>query len=141
MTETEHQSTMTTEVAKSEYLVISRGQWDEAVPQGEIQQAIDRFYGWLDRLVTEGKMKTGQRLGTGGATVSQKGVTTDGPFGETKEVIGGYWFILADSLEEAAKIAAENPCLACGLFYEIRPIDPKSASAFEMTNETPARQI
>jgi hypothetical protein len=62
---------------------------------------------------------------------------TDGPFGEAKEVIGGYWFIVASSLEEAAQIAAENPCLKCGLFYEIRPIDPERASAFVVTTETP----
>ena len=61
----------------------------------------------------------------------------DGPFVEAKEVIGGYWFILAGSLEEAADIAAENPCLACGLFCEIRPIDPERASAFTVTVETP----
>jgi hypothetical protein len=62
---------------------------------------------------------------------------TDGPFGEAKEVVGGYWFILAGSLEEAAQIAAENPCMQCGLFYEIRPIDPEKATAFTVTNETP----
>ena len=64
-------------------------------------------------------------------------MVTDGPFSETKEVIGGYWFILASSLEAAAAIAAENPCLACGLFYEIRPIDPERASAFTASAETP----
>ena len=44
-------------------------------------------------------------------------MVTDGPFGETKEAIGGYWFIVAGSLEEAAKIAAGNPCLnsACSM--------------------------
>ena len=46
----------------SEYLVLSRGQWDPSIPPEEIQGAIDRFYVWLDRLVEEGKMKTGQRL-------------------------------------------------------------------------------
>jgi hypothetical protein len=122
---------------KSQYLVISRGQWDKDIPSEEIQKAIDQFYLWLVRLVDEGKMKTGQRLGTGGKTVLRKGVITDGPFGEAKEVVGGYWFILAHSLEEAAKIAAENPCLKCGLFYEIRPIDPEQATAFTVTNETP----
>lgn len=39
----------------------------------------------------------------------------DGPFAEAKEVIGGYWFVVAGSLQEAAAVAAENPCLACGL--------------------------
>ena len=127
---------MNEQVSLSEYLVISRGQWDKDVSREEIQNAIDQFYVWLGRLVDEGRMKTGQRLGSTGKTVSRKSVT-DGPFGETKEVIGGYWFIVARSLEEAAQIAAGNPCLNCGLFYEIRPIDPERASAFTVTTETP----
>jgi hypothetical protein len=128
---------MNERVVPSEYLVISRGQWDKDVSPEEIQSAIDQFYIWLSRLVDEGKMKTGQRLAGEGKTVSRKNSVTDGPFGEAKEVIGGYWFIVAASLEEAAKIAAENPCLNCGLFYEIRPIDPERASAFTVTTETP----
>ena len=116
--------------------MISRGQWDKDLSREEIQKAIDRFYVWKDRLVGEGKMRSGQRLATEGKMVS-KTTITDGPFAESKEVIGGYWFILAGSLDEAAQIAAGNPCLACGLFYEIRPIDPERASAFALTNETP----
>ena len=125
--------------SRSEYLVISRGQWDRDASPEEIQNAIDQFYGWLGQLVEEGKMKKGQRLGTEGKTVTRQGVT-DGPFGETKEVIGGYWFIVARSLEEAAEIAGGNPCLKCGLFYEIRPIDPEQATAFTVTNETPVER-
>lgn len=128
---------MTDKSSPSEYLVISRGQWDKEASREEIQSAIDQFYAWLARLVDEGKMKSGQRLGTAGKTVSKNNVVTDGPFGETKEAIGGYWFIVADNLEDAATIAAGNPCLKFGLFYEIRPIDPERASAFKMTNETP----
>jgi hypothetical protein len=131
---------MNEQVSSSEYLVISRGQWDKDIPREKIQNAIDQFYVWLGRLVDEGKMKTGQRLASEGKTVSRKNLVTDGPFGETKEVIGGYWFIVAGSLEEAAKIAAGNPCLSCGLFYEIRPIDPERASAFTVTTETPREQ-
>lgn len=121
---------------RPEYLVISRGQWDPARSPEEIQNAIDQFYLWLDQLVREGRMKTGQRLAVEGKTVTAQKIT-DGPFGEAKEVIGGYWFIVADSLAEAAEIARGNPCLACGLFYEIRPIDPQPATAFTVTNETP----
>jgi hypothetical protein len=62
---------------------------------------------------------------------------TDGPFTEAKEVIGGYWFVVAASLDEAARIAADNPCLACGLTYEIRPIETERASAYRESNETP----
>jgi hypothetical protein len=113
---------------RAEYLVISRGQWDKTLSRDEIQNAIDQFYPWLDRLVDEGKMKRGQRLTHEGKTVARQNAITDGPFGESKEVIGGYWFILADSLEEAAQIAKGNPCLNCGLFLEIRPIDPQRAT-------------
>ncbi|HSW14638.1 MAG TPA: YciI family protein [Solimonas sp.] len=128
---------MTRHAAASEYLVISRGQWDVDLPQEEIQDAIDRFYAWHGQLVAEGRMKPGQRLARESRTVSRRGVT-DGPFAEAKEVVGGYWFIQAASLDEAAQIASGNPCIACGLSFEIRPIDPEKASAFAVTNETPA---
>ena len=119
----------------SEYLVISRGQWDRGLPPERIQSAIDDFYAWHDRLVAEGRMKTGQRLAREGKIVSREKVM-DGPFSEAKEFIGGYWFILAGSLEEAAEIAAQNPCMACGLTYEVRPIETVRASAFAVTCET-----
>ena len=122
---------------KSQYLVISRGKWKKQIPPEKIQKTIDEFYLWLDRQVAAGRMKTGQRLGIEGKTVSGKGFIKDGPYGEAKEVIGGYWTILARSLEEAAKIATGNPCLKSGLFCEIRPINPEKATAFTVTNETP----
>ena len=121
----------------SEYLLLSRGQWDRDKSPQEIQAAIDDFYAWYEQLVAQGRFKPGQRLATGGKLVSRSGVT-DGPFAEAKELIGGYWFIVATSLQEAAAIAALNPCLACGLNYEIRPIEPERASAFRASNETPS---
>jgi hypothetical protein len=111
-----------------EFLVVSRGQWDSSFSPNDIQKTIDRFYLWLERLVDEGKMKRGQRLTYEGKTVAGKKVITDGPFGESKEVIGGYWFIFAHDLDEAARIAEGNPCLEGGLFLEIRPIDPQLAT-------------
>ena len=74
----------------AEYLVISRGQWDQSLSRDEIENVIDRFYEWLDGLVDAGKMRRGQRLTYEGKTITQKNVITDGPFGESKEVIGGY---------------------------------------------------
>ena len=119
---------MTAKASPSEYLVICRGQWDKNASQDQIEKAIDQFYVWLDRLVADGKMKRGQRLTYEGRTVGRRNVITDGPFGESKEVIGGYWFVVANSLDEAAQIAAGNPCVEYGLFMEIRPIDPDIAT-------------
>ena len=121
----------------SEYLVISRGQWDKDAAPETIQAAIDAFYPWLERNVAEGRMRGGSRLKREGATVSRTQIVLDGPFGESKELIGGYWFIIANSLEEAARLAAQNPCMLFGLFYEIRPLDPAEASAFVRMTETP----
>jgi len=123
---------------KMEFLVISRGQWDDDKSPERIQQAIDDFYVWRDRLVGEGRMKSGQRLARQARRVSRQGVT-DGPFAEAKEIIGGYWFFLAGSLDEAAALAAQNPCMACGLSYEVRPIEAERASAYKPSNETPGR--
>lgn len=93
----------------------------------------------VQKTTKQGKMKVGQRLAREGEIVSKHAVM-DGPFAETKEVIGGYRFIYASGLEEAAKLAAGNPCLACGLVYEIRPIEAVRASAFAVTFETPSDQ-
>jgi hypothetical protein len=112
----------------AEFLVISRGQWDSTLSRKERQNVIDQFYVWLERLVDEGKMKRGQRLTYEGKTVGRQSAVTDGPFGESKEVIGGYWFILAHNLDEAARIAKGNPCLEYGLLMEVRPIDPQVAT-------------
>lgn len=120
----------------SEYLVISRGQWDEDKSPEEIQNAIDAFYNWHDQLVSAGKMISGHRLREAKMIVSKHGIT-DGPFAETKEVIGGYWFFRANSLAEAAALGAQNPCVACGLSLEIRQLEDERCSAFEVTNETP----
>jgi hypothetical protein len=122
----------------NEYLLISRGQWDADKSQEEIQAAIDKFYAWHERLVGEGKFRPGHRLDTATQLVARTGIT-DGPFTETKEVIGGYWFVIASSLREAAAIAADSPCLPCGLSYEIRPIERERASAYRPGNETPSR--
>lgn len=127
---------MDREKPPSEYLVLSRGQWDKHLSAAEIQKAIDEFYVWYERLLKEGKIGPGQRLARAGKIVSKNAVL-DGPFTETKEIVGGYWFFLADSLEEAAKLAAENPCIACGLVLEVRPVETARASAYAVTNETP----
>lgn len=121
---------------KPEFLVLSRGQWDKDAPPEKIQQAIDEFYVWLERCIAEGSMKMGQRLAREGKLVSRHKIT-DGPFAETREIVGGYWFIVADSLDDAAKLAAQNPCLAYGLSYEIRLLELARASAYVVTNETP----
>jgi len=50
-----------------------------------------------------------------------KPVTTDGPFAETREQLGGYYLINAKDLDEAAEIATRVPAAATGS-VEVRPV-------------------
>jgi len=52
-----------------------------------------------------------------------KRMTTDGPFAETKEQLGGYYLIEAKDIEEALKIGARIPSARWGSI-EVRPIIP-----------------
>jgi hypothetical protein len=124
------------QASKKQFLVLSRGQWDESASQQEVQAAIDRFYRWYERCLEQGTMLPGSRLANEGKRVARSSIT-DGPFTETKELVGGYWFIVAGSLDEAAALAAENPCLKFGLSLEIRPLDAERAQAASVTSETP----
>ena len=49
-------------------------------------------------------------------------LTTDGPFAETKEAIGGYLLFEADDLDAAIALAAKIPAARLGGAIEVRPI-------------------
>ena len=55
-----------------------------------------------------------------------KTLTTDGPFAETKEVLGGYYLIDVDTLDEALEWAAKIPSARYG-HIEVRPIVMREA--------------
>jgi len=80
---------------------------------------------------TDGIMKSGHYIGgnrlqpTGSATTVRirngKLSTTDGPFAETKEQLGGYYLVEAKDLNEAISVAARIPGARVGSI-EVRPI-------------------
>jgi len=49
-------------------------------------------------------------------------LVTDGPFAETKERLGGYYLVEADSIEDAAKLAAQIPSARLGGSVEVRQV-------------------
>jgi len=51
-----------------------------------------------------------------------RALTTDGPFAETKEALGGYLFVEAENLDEAIEVAARVPASRLGGAVEIRPL-------------------
>ena len=123
----------------SEYLILSRGQWDTDRSNEEIQAAIDAFYDWYEKLVAEGRVRRGHRLTREGKVVSRQRIA-DGPFAEAKELVGGYWIVRSRSLDEAAELMSHNPTVGCGLLMEVRPLEHQRASAYVKSNETPTRR-
>ena len=49
-------------------------------------------------------------------------LTTDGPFAETKEALGGYYLVDADDLDAALEVAARIPAARLGGAVEVRPV-------------------
>jgi hypothetical protein len=49
-------------------------------------------------------------------------LTTDGPFAETKEELGGYYLLEADDLDSALEIASRIPAARLGGAIEVRPV-------------------
>jgi hypothetical protein len=49
-------------------------------------------------------------------------LTTDGPFAETKEALGGYYLLKADDLDAALEVAARIPAARMGGAIEVRPV-------------------
>jgi hypothetical protein len=108
---------------KNEYLLLFvSNEWYNQLPESEIKQAAAQAKAWLENLINRGVAQPGNALVRAGARVTGKTarVITDGPYPESKEAIGGFVTLKADSLEEAAAIAQTNPMIKYGLSIEIR---------------------
>jgi hypothetical protein len=72
--------------------------------------------------VTPGVRMDGPETATTVRVQDGRTLTTDGPFAEIKEAIGGYMFLEADDLDAAIELAAKVPAARMGGGVEVRPI-------------------
>jgi len=106
-------------------LLIYHNEKERRSPQDEAKM-LQEYMVFTQDIVKTGKFKAGDRLQpSASATTVQvrngKTVTTDGPFAETKEQLGGYYLVEAKDLDEALAIAARIPGARDGSI-EVRPI-------------------
>lgn len=86
----------------------------------QMEEMFARFNAWKDKFA-DNIVDMGGRL-AGGKVVSSEG-SSDGPFVEVKEIVGGFMIIEAESIEEAVQVAQESPgTSAPGSTVEVREI-------------------
>jgi hypothetical protein len=107
---------------KQKYLCIQRSQpgKGEKPSPAQMEEMYAKFHAWMEKF-QKNIVDMGGKLG-GGSVVTSQGAT-DGPFVETKEVIGGFMIVSADSLAEAIEVARECPGVVMpGSSVEVREV-------------------
>jgi len=105
----------------------------DAVPQPEFDETMRGCLEHADELQEQGHLIESQQLEPPSTAKSVrirngKMTTIDGPFSETKEVLGGFNLIEAENMEEAMRIALEFPWAQTGCI-EVRPVRDINAVA------------
>lgn len=110
--------------SKQFLLLFRHTDWDKNMPLEEAGSLMNRINEWFEKLAGEGLVLGGHPLHSSGVSVSGKGgaTVTDGPFTESKEVIGGYVILAAPDLDTAVQIAKSNPILDYGMTVEVREV-------------------
>jgi len=99
---------------------------DEAASPEEQAAGMAEYGAFMEEMGTRGVLQGGERLRptTDATTVRVRDgetVTSDGPFAETKEQVGGYFVVDCKDLDEAIEVAAKIPGAKFGSI-EVRPI-------------------
>lgn len=110
---------------QNRYMLLFRSdEWYEELSHDEIKKVISQNNAWIEGLISQGNAIPGHALQRNGATVSGKNGRTisDGPFAESKEVIGGFLLLDVETIAKAIAIAQSSPSLAYGTSIEVRPV-------------------
>ena len=90
----------------------------------DAQQAnMQKWFAWVEKLTNEKRYVAGEALLPGGKTIKGvKKTVTDGPYIEGKEIVGGFFVILAKDLQEATEMAKACPDYELGGIVEVREV-------------------
>ncbi|HWK06372.1 MAG TPA: YciI family protein [Puia sp.] len=108
-----------------DFMFIFRGPTPEdlKLTPEESQASMQKWFEWIGELSAKGRYVGGDPLLKEGKLIQgKKPVATDGPFAEGKELLGGYFIIKAESLEEATELAFGFPDFDVQGSVEVREI-------------------
>lgn len=95
--------------------------WMKLSPE-EMQKATEKYMAWTKKPFTKDSKRLAQDVGRVVRSQGGKPKATDGPYSETKEILGGYYTIEAPSYDEAVKLTLNHPHLEYGGTVEVRQV-------------------
>jgi hypothetical protein len=97
--------------------------YEEALPEPEREAAYAEYFALADdaRCVRAAQLQPAETA-TSVRVVGGRTLMTDGPFADTKEVLGGFCLVEAANLDEAIELAARIPAARLGGVVEVRPV-------------------
>jgi len=103
------------------------------LPPDTMTDVVRRYYEWAQAMREKGKLVGGEKLAAGRVRHIRmrdgKPLSSDGPYAEAKDVVGGYFVIEAKDDAEADAIAGDCPHLWNATnWVELRPIDLMTAA-------------
>ncbi|HEX5653169.1 MAG TPA: YciI family protein [Chitinophagaceae bacterium] len=104
-------------------LIFHGGQMDGMSPE-QMQAHMGKWFAWIEQLNKTEQYVAGEPLLPGGKLVSGKNgnAVTDGPYTEGKEVVGGYFIVNANDMDEAVKIAKDCPDFEINGSVQVRQV-------------------
>ena len=95
---------------------------DDLSPE-QMQAVMQTWMDWIGGGMQAGWMiESGDALKPEGKVVHADATITDGPFAESKELVGGYSMVQADNLADAVKLTRDCPMFASGGTVEVREL-------------------
>ena len=109
------------------FLLHESATFGEGLSASDIQAIIKKYKTWSQEMAAKGHLRGGQKLqdGTGRVMRSPGGKLEilDGPYSESKEVIGGFFIVEAANYAQAVELAKGCPHLEYGTM-ELREVEP-----------------
>ena len=94
--------------------------WQKISPE-EMQKAVEKYVAWTRKPFNKDSKRLGADLGRVIRSGPNGVRATDGPYSETKEVLGGFYLIEAANYDEAVKLAMTHPHAQYGTI-EVRQV-------------------
>lgn len=112
----------------AKFLIMARGaSMAPDLSPDEMQRIIQRYRDWSEAAGRSGKLLAAEKLraGEGRVVRGRRGrpVVTDGPYTESKELVGGFWLLEASSYDDVLALVREHPHLDAGGALEVRQIE------------------